>query len=55
MPAYPANKKQANDLIAFFTLEKASLRGSYELANRPFWVDIPLQGILSILNRKGGR
>jgi maltose alpha-D-glucosyltransferase / alpha-amylase len=50
--SYPENKKQANDLIAFFTLEKAVYEVSYELANRPAWVDIPLQGILAILNRR---
>jgi maltose alpha-D-glucosyltransferase/alpha-amylase len=48
--AYPASKKQARDLTAFFTLEKAVYEVSYELANRPLWVDIPLQGILGILN-----
>jgi predicted trehalose synthase len=26
---------------------------SYELANRPAWVDIPLKGILGILARPG--
>ncbi len=49
--AYPANKKQARDLTAFFILEKAVYEVSYELANRPSWVDIPLQGVLAILNR----
>jgi predicted trehalose synthase len=27
---------------------------SYELANRPGWVDIPLRGVLSILTRMEG-
>ncbi len=48
-PAYPASKKQARDMTAFFTLEKAVYEVSYELANRPSWVDIPLDGILGIL------
>jgi maltose alpha-D-glucosyltransferase / alpha-amylase len=52
-PAYPASKKQANDLIAFFVLEKAMYEISYELANRPSWVDIPLQGVLNLLNKRG--
>jgi maltose alpha-D-glucosyltransferase/alpha-amylase len=47
--AYPANKTQARALTAFFTLEKAVYEVSYELANRPTWVDIPLHGILAIL------
>jgi maltose alpha-D-glucosyltransferase/alpha-amylase len=36
-------------MLAFFTLEKAVYEVSYELANRPSWVDIPLNGVLSIL------
>ncbi|MBV8121308.1 MAG: maltose alpha-D-glucosyltransferase [Alphaproteobacteria bacterium] len=51
-PTYPASKKQARDLSAFFILEKAVYEVSYELANRPSWVDIPLQGILAILNKR---
>jgi maltose alpha-D-glucosyltransferase/alpha-amylase len=51
-PAYPASKRQARDLTAFFILEKAVYEVSYELANRPLWVDIPLQGILGILNKR---
>ncbi len=51
-PAFPASKRQARDLTAFFILEKAVYEVFYELANRPSWVDIPLQGILGILNRQ---
>jgi len=47
--AYPASKKQAREMTAFFILEKAVYEVSYELANRPAWVDIPLKGILGIL------
>ena len=53
--AYPASKKQAREMTAFFTLEKAVYEVSYELANRPDWVDIPLKGILGILARTRGR
>jgi maltose alpha-D-glucosyltransferase / alpha-amylase len=49
--AYPASKKQAREMTAFFMLEKAVYEVSYELANRPGWVDIPLKGILGILAR----
>ena len=42
-PAYPASKMQARAMIDFFTLEKAVYEVSYELANRPGWVDIPLR------------
>ena len=44
--AYPASKKQAREMTAFFMLEKAVYEVAYELANRPGWVDIPLKGIL---------
>jgi maltose alpha-D-glucosyltransferase/alpha-amylase len=50
---YPASKKQAGAMLAFFTLEKAIYEVSYELANRPSWVDIPLNGILGILTKAG--
>jgi len=51
--AYPANKTQGR-MMAFFTLEKAIHEVSYELANRPGWVDIPLKGVLGILARVEG-
>jgi predicted trehalose synthase len=41
-------------MMAFFTLEKAIYEVSYELANRPGWVDIPLRGVLGILARMEG-
>jgi len=49
--AYPASKKQAREMTAFFILEKAVYEVSYELAARPAWVGIPLKGILRILAR----
>ncbi len=49
--AYPASKKQGRAMTTFFVLEKAVYEVSYELANRPLWVDIPLEGILGILNK----
>jgi maltose alpha-D-glucosyltransferase/alpha-amylase len=51
--AYPASKTQARAMTAFFTLEKAIYEISYELANRPGWVDIPLRGVLGILAKTG--
>ncbi|HJU16105.1 MAG TPA: maltose alpha-D-glucosyltransferase [Stellaceae bacterium] len=53
-PAYPESKRLARQMINFFVLEKAVYEVSYELANRPGWVEIPLQGILDILARSGG-
>ena len=51
--SYPANKKRARDLTRFFMLEGWVYAARRELAERPLWVDIPLQGILDIVNRKG--
>ncbi len=48
-PSYPTSKTQARRIVRFFTLEKAIYEVSYELANRPGWVDIPLKGVLGIL------
>ena len=53
-PAYPVSKLQAKSLIDFFTLEKAIYEVSYELANRPEWVAIPLNGILRVLAKVSG-
>jgi maltose alpha-D-glucosyltransferase/alpha-amylase len=52
--AYPVSKNQGRRMIAFFILEKAIYEVSYELANRPGWVDIPLRGVLGILARMEG-
>jgi maltose alpha-D-glucosyltransferase/alpha-amylase len=52
--AYPSNKLQARALIEWFTLEKAVYEVSYELANRPGWVSIPLNGILRTLAKVTG-
>ena len=53
-PAYPTSKSQARRMLAFFTLEKAIYEISYELANRPAWVDIPLRGVLGVLAKTEG-
>jgi maltose alpha-D-glucosyltransferase/alpha-amylase len=52
--AYPTNKNQGRRILAFFTLEKAIYEVSYELANRPGWVDIPLKGVLGLLAKMEG-
>jgi maltose alpha-D-glucosyltransferase/alpha-amylase len=44
--ALPVNK----DLLGLFELEKALYELRYELNNRPDWVQVPLQGILALLN-----
>ncbi|HEV2301488.1 MAG TPA: putative maltokinase, partial [Stellaceae bacterium] len=52
--AYPPNKRQARELLQFFMLEKAVYEVSYELANRPLWIDIPLKGVLALLQTPDG-
>ncbi len=45
----PANGEHMEKLLELFILEKAFYEMSYELANRPSWVRIPLEGIRAIL------
>ncbi|HTV90444.1 MAG TPA: maltose alpha-D-glucosyltransferase [Stellaceae bacterium] len=52
--AYPANKLEAKRLTDFFALEKAVYEVNYEMANRPDWVGIPLNGVLRILAKLPG-
>ena len=52
--AYPTSKSQARKMLTFFILEKAVYEVSYELANRPGWVDIPLRGVLGALAKVEG-
>ncbi len=53
MPGCPSDRDSALRLIRFFMLEKALYEIAYELANRPTWVDIPLRGILQLLQDDG--
>jgi maltose alpha-D-glucosyltransferase / alpha-amylase len=48
--AMPADPAQAQALIDLFTVEKALYELRYELNNRPDWADIPLRGILEMLD-----
>jgi maltose alpha-D-glucosyltransferase/alpha-amylase len=53
-PAYlPASPAGARALLALFELEKLVYEVTYELQNRPDWVDIPLAGLARALG--GGR
>ncbi|MBD5657198.1 MAG: alpha-amylase, partial [Candidatus Eremiobacteraeota bacterium] len=47
--SYPVEPNDARQLLELFVLEKAFYEISYELANRPAWVRIPLEGIRAIL------
>jgi malto-oligosyltrehalose trehalohydrolase/4-alpha-glucanotransferase len=53
MAGCPSDRADAQRLIRFFMLEKALYEVAYELANRPSWVDIPLRGILQLLQDDG--
>lgn len=48
-PAYPREARQANMLIRLFSLEKVLYEIRYELANRPSWLHIPLDGLAEAL------
>ena len=45
----PANPDAFARLLGLFILEKALYEVRYELANRPSWLRIPVEGILSLL------
>ena len=53
MPGCPSDRPSALRLIRFFMLEKSLYEIAYELANRPTWVDIPLRGVLQLLQDDG--
>jgi len=49
-PSFPADIGQATDLLHLFLIEKALYEIGYELAHRPDWVDIPVAGVLAIVD-----
>jgi maltose alpha-D-glucosyltransferase / alpha-amylase len=40
-----------SDLLKLFLLEKAAYEICYEAANRPGWLDVPLQGLVQLVDR----
>ncbi|MEO1017877.1 MAG: alpha-amylase, partial [Pseudomonadota bacterium] len=46
----PKDVGNANRMLEFFILEKALYEISYEAANRPDWLAIPLTGVLRLLD-----
>ncbi len=46
----PDEKRQINDLLSVYTIEKAIYEADYEFNNRPDWLHIPLNGLKKILN-----
>ena len=50
---WPQDPKAADDLLAFFLLEKAFYEIEYEISNRPTWTAIPVEATVRILERRG--
>ncbi|GLQ38358.1 trehalose synthase [Rhizobium albus] len=50
----PADRAHIFCLLDLFEIQKAAYEVAYELSNRPHWVDIPLQGLIDILDRDSG-
>ena len=49
-PVCPSDRAFAMALIDLFTIEKALYEVRYELANRPDWVGVPIDGLLRLLD-----
>lgn len=49
--SYPANPDTFRRMLDLFILERALYEARYELANRPSWLRIPLEGIINLLAR----
>jgi predicted trehalose synthase len=47
---WPRNTEDVYRLLDFYLLEKTVYELSYELNNRPDWIDIPLEGLVALLN-----
>ena len=50
---WPADEAQTRDLVDIFKVDKAFYEIEYELANRPGWAHIPLDGAWRILAERG--
>jgi trehalose synthase-fused probable maltokinase len=51
LSSLPVARRHAEQLLRFFLLEKALYEITYEMANRPDWIDIPLRGALDVLEQ----
>jgi maltose alpha-D-glucosyltransferase/alpha-amylase len=48
-PSVPENRDLFNRILSLFCLEKALYEFSYELNNRPEWLEIPVTGLMECL------
>jgi len=48
-PSIPAERKDFDRILSLFCLEKALYEFSYELNNRPEWLEIPVTGLIECL------
>lgn len=51
-PFMPSDKQETATMLDIFLLDKAVYEIGYELNNRPTWVNIPITGILQILDTR---
>ncbi len=49
----PKSRAEIVMLLNIYLLEKAIYELSYELNNRPDWLDLPIKGILQLLTNRG--
>ena len=52
LQSIPSGRSEAEALLNFFLLEKALYEINYEAANRPDWIAIPLEGVMSLLRQE---
>jgi len=50
---WPENPEDVRLLLDVYLVEKAMYELQYELNNRPDWVEIPLHGLVEILQTMG--
>lgn len=50
-PSVPADKALFRDILALLCIEKAIYEINYEINNRPDWLEIPLNGLLEVLEQ----
>jgi len=48
----PADEDTVAQLLELFLIEKAAYELRYEIANRPDWVEIPMRGLLGLVERQ---